>query len=450
MSPRLKLFCLAFSCAIPTIGQAINSDESGDPRRAIGVVETTAYRTQYIGLGTYDTDAVLYEPTSPRSDIALVYSHPNGNNFGEPVGRDMARRGYRVLLVNLHANNPSDDELAPAISRGIKFLRGVSGVRRIVLVGHSGGGHAAAFYANIAANGPAACSGPEKIYPCDKRLVSDLERPDGLVLLDPTLGAFHQMSSIDPAVGTPPRQPTLDMFAARNGFDPTTKSATYSPAFIKLFLAAQAARNARILATARARLAALGSAQSDYADDEPLAIRGMGVNAAGARLYQPDTRLLGHTRLPHLLLGADGVDRTQIIRSVRAPQAPGAGADKSLALMTQNTTLRQFLATSAIRTLPGLAIREDGIDGVDWGSAISSTPANAEGIRIPTLILSMSCHYLLVPGELTFDHLAARDKTFAAVEGATHLFQPCRPGYGDTEGRTFDFVDAWLSKAGRF
>jgi hypothetical protein len=31
-----------------------------------------------------------------------------------------------------------------------------------------------------------------------------------------------------------------------------------------------------------------------------------------------------------------------------------------------------------------------------------------------------------------------------------HLFQPCRPAFGETEGRTFDVVDGWLSKAGRF
>jgi hypothetical protein len=36
------------------------------------------------------------------------------------------------------------------------------------------------------------------------------------------------------------------------------------------------------------------------------------------------------------------------------------------------------------------------------------------------------------------------------VEGATHGFTPCRPEYGDTLSRTFDYVDAWLKQAGRF
>jgi hypothetical protein len=62
----------------------------------------------------------------------------------------------------------------------------------------------------------------------------------------------------------------------------------------------------------------------------------------------------------------------------------------------------------------------------------------------------MSCHYLVVPGEIIFDHLRSKDKTYAAVEGAVHMFTPCRPEYGDTVKRTFDYVDSWLSRAGRF
>ena len=52
--------------------------------------------------------------------------------------------------------------------------------------------------------------------------------------------------------------------------------------------------------------------------------------------------------------------------------------------------------------------------------------------------------------EMVYDHSAAPDKEFVAVEGANHSFQPCRPEFGDTRTRTFDFVDAWLSKPGRF
>jgi hypothetical protein len=56
----------------------------------------------------------------------------------------------------------------------------------------------------------------------------------------------------------------------------------------------------------------------------------------------------------------------------------------------------------------------------------------------------------MVPGEIIFNHLAARDKQFVLVEGAAHGFAPCGAQYGDTTARTFDFVDSWLTQPGRF
>ena len=112
--------------------------------------------------------------------------------------------------------------------------------------------------------------------------------------------------------------------------------------------------------------------------------------------------------------------------------------------MSQNTTVREFLAQSGIRLGKDFAFTEDNIVGVDWKSAMNSTPGNAEGITVPTLVMAMTCHYLMVPDEIIYDHLAAKDKTLVMVEGATHGFAPCKPEYGDTVKRTFDYVDTWL------
>jgi hypothetical protein len=281
--------------------------------------------------------------------------------------------------------------------------------------------------------------------------LSGLAKPDGFVLLDSTLGAFHQMSAVDPAVAGKVRAPSLDMFAPANGYDIAGKRATYSPEFAKRFYAAQAARNARIVADALGRLRAITHGSGQFTDDEPLVIPGMGVNAAGARLYQPDTAFVARTKKTHPLLKADGTEADVIVPSVRAPSGQQAlGALGTLRLMSQNTTVRRFLANSAIRTTPDFGITVDDIVGVDWESAMTSTPANAAGISVPALVMVMSCHYLVVPGEIIFDHLGSKDKTYAAVEGAVHMFTPCRPEYGDTVKRTFDYVDGWLSRAGRF
>jgi pimeloyl-ACP methyl ester carboxylesterase len=421
-------------------------------RTQVASARPEGFSTRYVRLANQDTEGLLYEPAKPgpNARIALVYTHPNANTFNEPLGREMAARGYRVLMVN-HRGDTAPEAYLPSISRGLVFARSLPGVTRVVLVGHSGGGHLVALYQNVAEHGPAACNGPEKIYPCKAEELEGLAKPDGLVLLDPTLGAFHQMSAVDPAIDEDKRIVELDMFAPANGYDLAEKRARYTPAFAKRFYRAQSDRNARIVAEAQERLRLISKGAGRFTDDEPLVIPGLGQNAAGARLYQPDVAFAAHTKAAHLLLRADGERSQQVIASVRPPsgqQTPAALG--SLSLMTQNTTVRRFLAASAIRTRADYAITADDIVGVDWSSAMTATPANAEGVTVPSLVLTMSCHYLVVPGEIIFDHLGSKEKTYAAVEGATHQFNACRPEYGDTVQRTFDFVDVWLGQKGRF
>jgi hypothetical protein len=432
---------------------AVQIAAQGRGAAPMGPVQGEKFRTQYIRLGSNQNEGLLYDPITPgpNARIALVYSHPNGNNFNQPFGREMANRGYRALMVNYRGEEESPDVYAPSISRGIEFLRTLPGVQKVVVMGHSGGGHLMGFYANVAEHGPAACQGPEKLYPCKGEGLTGLAKPDGLVLLDSTTGAFHAMSAVDPAVEGKTRNSALDMFTAANGYDKSTKSAKYSAAFAKKFYAAQSAGNERIVNHAVERLRALERGAGEFKDVEPLVIREMGNESAGARLYQPDPAFAARTKKPHMLLKADGTRPEVIVPSVRPPSGQqGVEGLGTLSVMTQNTTVRRFLALDAIRTTPDFAITADDIVGVKWATSSTSTIANAEGITVPTLVMVMTCHYLIVPGELIFDHLASKDKTFAGVEGAVHGFNPCRPEYGDTVKRTFDFVDGWLGKAGRF
>ncbi len=440
-------------CAGAAPALALQASPTAPAARAkTGPVRGEGFSTQYVRLAPQETEGLLYAPTKTSSNtrIVLVYAHPNANTFNEPLGREMSARGYRVLMVN-HRGNTAPEAHLPSISRGLAFARSLPGATQVILVGHSGGGHLVTLYQNVAEHGPAACGGPEKIYPCKTEGLAGLSKPDGLILLDPTLGAFHQMSAVDPAMDGDRRIAELDMFAPANGYDLAQKRARYTLAFARRFYRAQADRNARIVADAQERLRLISAGEGKFTDDEPFVIPGLGQNAAGARLYQPDVSFAAHTKAAHILLRADGERPRQIIASVRPPSGQQAlSAMGSLATMTQNTTVRRFLAASAIHTRADYAIAADDITGVDWRSAMTATPANAEGVTVPSLVLTMSCHYLVVPDEIIFDHLASKDKTFAAVEGATHLFNACQPEYGDTLKRTFDFVDDWLRRDGRF
>jgi hypothetical protein len=431
-----------------------NATAQRRPAAPVGPVQGEKFKTQYVRLGQQG-EGLLYSPTSPspKSRIAVVFTHPGGNNFNAPIGRELASRGYLVMNVNYRAGEALGvDVQLPTLSLAVDYLRSLPGVQKVVVSGHSGGAHEMALYENVAEHGITACNGPEKLYPCRGAALDKLQKPDGLILLDPPLGNFHQMSALDPAVSNDVnvRDPALDMFSAANGFDAAALHATYSADFAKRFYSAQSARNMQILAHVQERLKAVEAGKGEFANDEPLVIPGQGVDAVGARLYQPDVSFASHTKAPHLLLKADGSRVETIIHSVRPAQSQAAKQIHVLGETSTATTVRGYMAHSALRTTADFAITDDDIIGVDWRSAYDSSPGNAYGISAPTLVLTMGCHYLMVPGELIYDRLASKDKTYATVEGATHGFAPCKPEYGDTTKRTFDFVDEWLSKDGRF
>jgi pimeloyl-ACP methyl ester carboxylesterase len=410
-------------------------------------------RTTFVSLGP--ANAILMEPSTPgaKSHIALVYTYPLAslslssparNNFNHPSGPQLASRGYRVLLLNNYNERVGYESYVPDISRAIKYLRSQPGVDKVLLLGHSAGGPLVAFYQNIAENGPRACQGPEKIYPCRGEL-DNLPKADGVVMMDSHLGeGFRALTYVDPAISeSHPRQrnAALDPFDAANGYNVAANFANYTDAFVKKFFAAQAARNEKLIAAAQARLSAIEKGQGKYKGDEPFEV----AEICCARLLQGDTRLVSHTKATHTLLKTDGTTPAQIIKSIRPPmgQDDGVGA-------YEQYSVRGFLAGQALRTTPEYMMTEDSITGVDWASSSTSAPTNVEGIHVPLLIMTMTCHYFVVPDEIIFDHVASKDKQIAYVEGASHGFTPCKPEYGDTMKRTFDYVDSWLSDAKRF
>jgi pimeloyl-ACP methyl ester carboxylesterase len=445
---KFRLLCVAVisaACSMAALAQQlpVPYPTPADPG-------SDKYTTTYVRLGP-NTEGLLLQPVNPgpNSNIAMVFSHPNSDNFGERPGWYMVRRGYPVMLVNYRGNTTADDLYLPSISLGISYMKHAPGIRKVVLLAHSGGTHLGALYQNVAENGPSACQGSEKIYPCNSKGLEKLERADGLILLDPTLGAAHQATAVDPAVTNSARNRDLDMFAEANGFNPNGK-ANYSPEFVKRFYKAQSVRNNKLIDDELQRLKVIEQGKGEFTNDEPLLIRGIGVTALGARLYQPDPDFQGHTKVPHLLLRADGTESEAIIKSVRDPVTGHPRSLNALGSMNDNTTVREFLANMAVRTTGDYAMTADDIVGIDWASSYTSTPSNVEGVTVPSLVLTMGCHYLIVPGEVIYNHMAAKDKFYATVEGATHGFYPCRQEYGDTVARVFDFVDRWTSKPGRF
>ncbi|MEC3766962.1 alpha/beta hydrolase [Cupriavidus sp. SS-3] len=146
------------------------------------------------------------------------------------------------------------------VAAGMTHLREL-GYEKIVLLGNSGGAGLYTFY------------NQQSLTPREMRIartpagrptnLGDLHMPevDAFILVSPHPGQGKLlMSGIDPSVTDEddPLQtdPALDPFSRGNGFDVETGKATYAPAFIERYRAAQVDRVARIDARAKAMLSA--------------------------------------------------------------------------------------------------------------------------------------------------------------------------------------------------
>ena len=417
---------------------------------------TAGLRATYVSLAN-NANALILEPSTPdpqRSRFAILISHPEHiNNFKYFIAPELARRGYRVMMMNYYGPEKVYEEFLAPMAAAVNYLRGIPGVQKIVLAGHSSGGDELTFYQDVAENGPKACQGPERVYPCRGKNLDNLPPADGIMMLDARAGAIERLIALDPSVDS--RHPRdhkaeLDMFSARNGYDAQTKSGVYSAAFERNYLRAQSARQLHLIEEASQRLAKIEKGEGDYKDDEPFVIPGSSEHTYdGAALDLADVRLLSKTHAPHPLLKADGTTPTQIVPSTRSGVADVAQMDR-LDRTTQNVTVRHFLSFLAIRPTPEYGLSEDRVTGVEWRSVPESVPGNVQGIKVPSLFMAGTCATHVVFLETAYDLSAAKDKEFIGVEGGDHYFRPCKPEYGDSAKHAFDYVDGWLMKAGRF
>lgn len=434
-------------------------------------VSKAAVTITYVNLGGGGT-ALLRVPSplgaSPRDHIGIFAMHPSASFINSPICTELANRGYRTLCAdnpfsfNANAYKGYEDH-ARFIKAGINYLKGLSGITKVIIVGHSMAGPMMSFYQNIAENGAAACQKPERLIPCDPTNLSSLPIPDGVILLDSHLGdAVATMTYTDPAVVSDEqpgvRNPQVDMFDPRNGFDTNTNSATYSDKFIKAFLAGQSKRHNQLIDEAERILSDIERDVSNlYPDDMPFVVPGV----VGARLWQPDTRLLKCTQGTYLLLtNANPTgEGPKKICSVRLPS--GRAADALSYSSVIGTSVRAWLGAHSVLTTGDYNQTPDDITGIVYESSNTSTPINVEGISKPLLIVVMGAHYFMRPDEIILGRAnKTSDKQMVAVDGAVHGFTPCTacatalglPAnyFGDTVKRLFDFVDGWLSKPGRF
>jgi pimeloyl-ACP methyl ester carboxylesterase len=410
-------------------------------------------KSTFIQLGN-NANAVLVEPVTlnEKSRIVVIRTHPEHINNLTANGAPLTNYGYRVMSVNYYGREQLYYEFIPPLAAAIKAARAIPGVEKVVLMGFSSGGSETTSYEDVAENGPKACQEPNRILKCDGKGLDNLPKADGLMLIESAAGAPERTDALNPAVGLHDWKvihPELDMFSPKNGYDPATHSAHYSDEFLKKYFAAQAAKSTALIEEAQARLDKIQKGEGDFKDDEPFVVTGSTLGINGSRALLADTRLMNHVHAPHLLLKADGTNVVEKYAEVMDPDA-SAQDNGNLWSNTQNTTVKTYLSFQGLRVSPDYHMTEDNIVGVDWRSTPNSIEGNVQGIHVPTLIVSGTCAPHIVYQEIAYDLSAATDKDIVGVEGANHGLTACKPQYGDTSKRAYDYVDGWLSKPGRF
>ena len=398
-------------------------------------------------------NGVLYAPEKDGDckNVAVMVMHSDADYLNFPAGKALASHGYRTLQANVSRVTETLDKKLLDVKAGIEYLKGLPGVEKIVILGHSGGATLMSCYQAVAENGAQIFRDEKKIVPISD--IGELPAADAVMLIDSNWGnGIMTLLSLDPAVKCDCNGVDLDMeydLAKQEGYDPD--GSHYSDAFIAKYQKAQAARNDKLISKALERLAALNAHKGNFRDDEPWIVAGAAQMAPCNRLFPQDIRLLSHTKNEWPLIHADGSVTTGIIPSLRKARKamPVTGM---FGMGTMNTSVKTYLTAQAVRTTEDFGYDETHIYGIDWDSSYCCTPGNMRHVKAPLLLMGMTGGYECLAAEMIHELAASGDKTLAFVEGASHMLWPAReceqfPGqFGDTVKLTFDYAADWLDQ----
>lgn len=344
--------------------------------------------------------ALHRSPAGSRTAVAVV--HPSSNFLGHYLLAPLAARGVDAVGLNTrYLGNDSTlimENCVLDVGAAVGFLR-ERGYERVVLIGNSGGGGLAAYYQSQA-EAPSVRHTPAGDPP-DLRAAA-LPPADALVELMAHPGrAIVYSEWLDPAVldehDPSRREPDLDMFDARHG-------PPYGAGFLARYREAQLARNRRITAWVRERLAELATTP-DQAQDLPFVVHG---TVADPRFL--DVTIDPSDREPGTLWG------------------PPAQANLLPATLGHHTSLRSWLSQWSV------------------DDSHCHGPRHLARTSIPTMVGYATADQVCFPSHARslFDAVPHDAKRLLAVEGGTHYLQ----GQPELVGHVADSIVGWLDETG--
>lgn len=338
-------------------------------------------------------EALLYLPARGKPDVALVAMHPASHAAQNYAGKPFAREGHAFLNVkSRYAGDDSTlifEQVLLDIAAGVAFLRDV-GVRRIVLYGHSGGAPLMAYYQSQA-EGPSVMSTPAGDPPDLTK--AELPQADAVILVNSHPGRNRTSTlGLDPSVIDERDpwavDPALDMFNPKNylllGARLEEKGVQYSAEFVQRYRAAQVARNERITAWVRERLAELERRNEVQVKDEPFFVYRTVADLAYLDLsIDPSDRQVGATW---------GEPRQLNYYAPTAHQG-------------RVSSLRSWLS--------------------QWGlhTSKADTMTNITRIKAPLLLVQSTSDRWMCSAKEVYEAAGSREKVLHYVKGGYHLFK---------------------------
>lgn len=414
------------------------------------MAEDSIYSAEYVNLG--HQSAVVYQPTTKttKTGIGVVVMHSDEDYMGFLPNPELAKRGYTVIATAPKEGKLISEKLLN-IKACVEYLRQQPDIKKVILLGHSGGATVMTAYQLVAEKGKDAFEG--KLYNDWSEKLANLPKADGVMLLDANFGnSVMTLLSLDPNITEQDKGNNVtvryNLKDTANGYVAGGNS-VYKNSFVSNYNQAQRSRLLTLMAMANERLALIEAGKGKFSDDEPFVVAGAAQMRLYNKLIPQDLSLLSHTKQAWPIIKADGSVKNEIVKSVRAPFGMIGSSERLTASL--NTTVRGFLSTCAITTDANFRVNEDGLQGIHWTSNINNPIGNSEGITVPSLFMGMTGSYEYLAAEEIYHHSSSTDKTIAFVEGASHNFTPDKDAekynntsYGDTVKHLFDYVDNWL------
>jgi pimeloyl-ACP methyl ester carboxylesterase len=378
-------------------------------REAYGFVhaDTGRLKEVYGGpTGQVFVECMRIRPETGESKTAILFSHPIGGGAFLPLVTALAAAGRHVVYCNpRYRGNDTAlilEKCVLDLGACVADLKKRFGYEKVVLGGWSGGGSLSLFYQDQAEH-PTITETPAG-DPVDI-VAAGLQPADGILLLAAHISRSVTMTEwLDPSILDESRPFERDV--ELNIYDPTCPNQPpYSPAFVKRFRDAQIARNRRITAWAKARLAEL-KAKGDPDAERCFVVQGTMCDVRWTDPTQdPSDRRPGTCYLGDPKIANDG--------------PVGLG---------RFTTLRSWLSQWSYDESRG--------NGV----------VNAGRISCPVLVINNTADLACTPShaQRLFDAVASKDKAIVQIEGADHYYAERR----DLLPKAVDAVGAWLDEHG--